>query len=609
MFDVSGAPTTAEPPPGPPGHPIDLSRISRALVRGVRWLALAGALGAVAGFLIAKLLVERQYTAEAVLLWEPVEPDEEVTDERALRTLVDSVELPDNLAAVRRKLELDIPLAGLGEAIRVVSAEDSDLVLIEADWSDPAMAARIGNVLVATFLHRRRTVDLGRRLERVDELQATVREARGALSEARAAYDALRSAHGIADLSTETRVAIEHEARLRSDADAAVATASSQQAVNERLTLAAEREPETLVLTEQETRPALLRLVDTRAELEAARARLTEEHPEVRRLQAQERALADIAFGEGALVAAQQTIGRNPQLDALRQGAMRADAMRVANEEQHDALQRMARSAAGRVQQLVSLEGEIAELESALAVRARLMQDAEASLALAIDAARTPRAGFRSLALATPPIRPRASKRRAVMLLVPLLALLAAALLLLSRELYGLRPHSCHEVAYWLGSPVVATTRWPIDPRAFGEFVADVDALEARGHGGSILLALSEEEERIAPNLAAALAGKCHDASCHRGTAVHFRHGGATDLGARRAARASARVLLIVTSGAHTARRLRAFRRVLGPETKLGVLLVGVGVDLAHQPDRAGDVDALWRPTDPSIDIRPARTQ
>lgn len=592
------------------GRPVDIARVARAVARWRRWLALALVVGALAGGAVAKLLIERQYTSQAVLIWEPTEEQaEDVPTERALRTLIDSVELPDNLAEVRQKLELEMPLGELGRQVRVVSAEDSDLVLVEVDWGDPVQAARVANTLVSIFLGRRRTLERARRLERVAELNVTLAQARTDLADARAAYDELRRLHGIADLAVETRVAIEHVARLRSDADAASATAASQRAVNERLSLAAAQEPETLLLTEQETRPALLRLADTRAELEGARARLTDDHPDVQRLAAQARALAEIAQLEDSRVSAQQTVGRNPQLDALLQSAMRADAMRVANEEQDESLRRMARRATGRVQELVSLEGAMAELVSTLSVRERLMESAAAALAHAEDAARTPRAGFRSIAEATPPVRPRASSRRAVLVATPLATFALALLLLVAWEVVRLRPSSCEEVAYWSKAPVVAATPWPQEPRALGEFIADVDALEARGDGGTLLLAFSEEEEGLAPTIATALAAARHDDPSRRGTAVHFRHGGAVDSGARREARVAARVLVLVESGAHSARALRTFRRLLGDEPELGILLVGVGADLAHLPDRVGDVAALWRPDRLTVaDTQPART-
>lgn len=67
----------------------------------------------------------------------------------------------------------------------------------------------------------------------------------------------------------------------------------------------------------------------------------------------------------------------------------------------------------------------------------------------------------------------------------------------------------------------------------------------------------------------------------------------------RRAARLADRVLVVVTSNAHKATALAGMGTRLGRDQAVGFVLIGVTDATSKLPDRAGPVEAFWRPAKP----------
>jgi len=70
-----------------------------------------------------------------------------------------------------------------------------------------------------------------------------------------------------------------------------------------------------------------------------------------------------------------------------------------------------------------------------------------------------------------------------------------------------------------------------------------------------------------------------------------------TSAGLRRQARLADRVLVVAPSGAAGVAGLRGIRAMLGRETGVAFVLVGIHEDLAKLPDRCGPVDEFWAAT------------
>ncbi len=172
-------------------------------------------LGAAAGVVIAKTVVPRTYVARTVMVWEP----EGEPDVRELRTLIDSVKLPTNLAEVRRRLTITATLSQLAGRIEVGFDSNSNLVTVAASAGEAEDAMVLADTVVDQFLRHQSELEAARVSEEVDDLEASVAVARENLREAQEEYDEFRRERGITDLSSERQQAIELAASLRAQAD------------------------------------------------------------------------------------------------------------------------------------------------------------------------------------------------------------------------------------------------------------------------------------------------------------------------------------------------------------------------------------------------------
>src|SRR4051812_6978025 len=112
MFELreTSSHSISQPSPAAPavdaargGLPVDPGRLLHSLSRGRRALIGAVIVGLVGGAILAKTVVPIEYTSTATIFWEPGTPlaGETRQDGRELRTLVDSIKVPGNLAEAR----------------------------------------------------------------------------------------------------------------------------------------------------------------------------------------------------------------------------------------------------------------------------------------------------------------------------------------------------------------------------------------------------------------------------------------------------------------------------------------------------------------------------
>ncbi len=655
MFDVGedskAASTTAPERPKAPrsGKPVEVRRLLIGLYRGRVWLIAALLVGIIAGVIIAKTLVPRVYESKAVIQWEPDQgegaPSE--PDVRELRTLVDSVKLPTNLAEIRKRLKIAQTLEQVGQRLRVAYTPESNIVTITADGPTGAGAKALADTSVQVFLDHQTKLADSRRDERVQSLEQDAQRARAKLGTVRASYDAFRKAHGVSDLSLERQHAIELAASLRAQADLARADA---QAAGARAHVLASSTSGTRTPAESDA------LRQAKAQLAAARARLSEEHPRVQSLEAEVRALqAASPEGEG-----DRGGGATP--------AGHAEAAGEAARQRERTYEDLAHQAQQRLSNLSSVEGQASALLASVHVEEGHVADLSGALAKARDEARTGSNGFRVVAPALKPEEPERSYRRPAAVVIPMAVLLLTIAILLATELWGLRVFSANELSFWGQGAVVGTSTWPQDTRSLNALIDELGDLAPEAHGTTLVVAATEAQEEVAREVAnrlqvhvavrggqeavdaayydpetgssvivpapagreprqmekgAAIVTRRVDERLARTRAGHVQRvtversevvmdgedeemrrpavieawrGEDKGPALRRAARMADRVLVVVPSGKLSISRVGQIPALVGRQDGgLGYLLVGLPPYLATLPDRAGPVDAFWK--------------
>lgn len=104
--------------------------------------------GAFGGYFLGK----RTYEARTVLRYVPAGGKTRIDPTLVLRTELDRVEIPENLAKVRFRLSLPATLEEIGAAVNVYVEEQSTLMTIQAKWKSSREAAAIANTLRDVYL-------------------------------------------------------------------------------------------------------------------------------------------------------------------------------------------------------------------------------------------------------------------------------------------------------------------------------------------------------------------------------------------------------------------------------------------------------------------------
>jgi hypothetical protein len=184
----------------------------------------------------------------------------------------------------------------------------------------------------------------------------------------------------------------------------------------------------------------------------------------------------------------QRTMGRNSVRDAITVQAEESGALRRAIEEKSHALDRVRAEADARTAKLTVAQGEaarrLADVEAAEQHTAALLRQ----IAAAEDDVRSASSGFHIVSPATTPDRSEKGLGRILAIAAPLLATIAAVLVVIFRELASLRARTGRELAFFANLPVRWTSAWPR---------LSASSSEARELGREIAMAIEEQRPTV----------------------------------------------------------------------------------------------------------------
>ncbi len=596
MYDLDDNPTRATASSRPAwraGTPLEVRRLISAVAARRKLIALALALGAAGGVALAIKFAPREFAAQALLSWDPSVAHADGRDaSRELRTLTESVNTPAVLAEVRKTLALTLTLEGLARRVEVQSNEKSNLLIVSAAAGSAEQALELARTVVDVFQRQRIEFERRRRLEAARTAGIAEQAALSEVAALRAAFEQFRKEEKFTDLSAQVGHAMDDAARLNQEQVAAradgLAEAARVAALQEELSL---RSP-SVVLAERTVRPEGTRLAEIESELAGLRGGgLSPDHPRVTMLEAQAAALRG-STNWGKSVVTERSLGRNPQIAALEARIADASASRQAALGRGRALAQLSLEALARVDQLKDVEAKASSLVRSLRTAEAHLAEIAAKKLQAQDAARAPVTGLALLEAPELPVRPRRSLRKHVAAATVLAAGLLAVLAVLAWSLRGLRVHTAGELAFWGKAPVIFSSEWPAS--GDGEDVRLDLASGAGASPGATLVVPAGAAEQHAVAELGRLAGWPAFDEALPGTLVRVWTGEPRGPALRRAARQAERVLVLVTSGAHSAPELSALAAQLGADSRLGFALVSVPPALSLLPDRVGDSRSFW---------------
>ncbi|MEY4578421.1 MAG: hypothetical protein RL701_3124 [Pseudomonadota bacterium] len=617
-----------------PGVPVDSGRIVQALRRHWKVLPISVAAGALLGLVIAALLIKPAYTAKATVLWEPHAEGE--PSDRSFLTQVDSIKLTSNLQEVKKRLHSKLTVDELKEKINLLFDGQSHLVVVEANDASAKGSMALAKTVVAVFLDYQRSIGHDRGSEHLRHVEADIAAAHTQLDNARAALDGFRRELGVADYEIEHKTALatvtELERLIQTSETEVTAAVTTQRSLTAELA----KLPATTFSVGSSTNPDQIELARLKTSLASESNHLSPEHPTIQRIQGNIAALENkIKTGVGGTVTTGTTVTRNAQRDVLET----ARAQAVVNEK--SALQRGTDAKAALIQARERLakfsasEGRAQQLLSAVAAQETHVNELEAQRVRTRDQVRSAAADFRVVTPATLPDKPNPSTRRAVVIRMPIVALIIALLGIVAYELRGLRVHTAREAGFWANAAVVASSTWPREQTTLRALVDELSDAAPAVRGTTLVVGARVNEVPLAREIAywlsqltaglaqrgivgadqpvmamqgvAAVQGRssAQPIAAESGTALAHRttealaiaqawDGPADGQSLRRASRLADRVLVVVAAGTMSVTEIGQLRARLGRSTGIGLLLVGLNPEFIRLPDRVGEVDRFW---------------
>jgi uncharacterized protein involved in exopolysaccharide biosynthesis len=591
-----------------PGSPVDMARVYLFCTRFWFWLLIGFAMSAVGGVMIARALIPYQYEATCTLLANPT--GSESIRPVELQAEADSVKLSSNLDAIRGKLGVRLPNEVFSRLIHVeFDIQRSNLLAIQASWSSAQQAARLANTAAETFIEYEKRRTLTEREEQVKKLQADLDAAAARLANHRQVYSTLRKEKGVSDITIETRLAVEEAAKLRFEADKSTEEAKRIRSVMNTNTrpsdsAAAARGSDT-VIESRETVGIRYDLAQARARLATVSSRLPPEHPTVKAIEQEVKALEKKLPQQASHY---RSTNAREALEKVLIGQSKAEAAAVRAEQ--------------RVRQLADNESEMTVILTDIQVAERHVEDLKGRLAVARDAVRDTSTTFEMLTAAQPPPYPVKSNRKVVAMAIGMgLVGLILAVSLLS-ILWRMRAYTAAEVAYWTKSPVVGSSTWPRDADALNALVRDLDDFLPMTTGSTMVVSLADEDHELVTEVTRQIISSEREDSSRYTTSDSSRvpkartsggsvsnsgpigvtkseifpwNGANSEPALRRAARLADRVLVLVRSGTSSAFDLAALTTLLGRQEGVGILLLGIDSAFTKLPDRVGDVEQFWK--------------
>ncbi|WP_236605313.1 GumC family protein [Sandaracinus amylolyticus] len=476
-------------------------------------------IGVVVGVVLAKFVIKHNYDSSASMRFEGVQPLAEGAEassqdvRRDLPSRLESLRRDEVLREVRHRMGMDpVPLAALQNLFENTQDAEAGLVTITAHSTTPEEAARFANTIVDTFIEyqlgaRRREIET-----EIANLDGRIVAARQELDGTRSRYDAFRTEHGVTDLTTEQEAALEQAADLRAEADLAAAEIASLEARVRELREEVRRQPRMQVVSSQSESVDQTELARAEAHLEQLRGQLSEDHPRFQVADRQVRALRERVRSGGGSKVGSVSMGASSTFETAATALATASADLEAARQRSVQLQRLAQEAQQRVAAFSAIEGDATALLADVQVKQTLLNNLQNHRARLQNMIENPDTGFRVIARAVAPESAAPSKRKYYVAAgVPLALVLLVLVVVVGRELRGLKLHTASEISFWGNGPVVGTTTWPRDPSAAGDLVADMDDFVPKSTGTMLVVGATEHEMPLATELAKQLAADWTD--------------------------------------------------------------------------------------------------
>lgn len=581
-----------------PGSPVDRYRVYLFFKRYRYWLLLSLALSGLSGVFLARALIPYEYQAACTLMANPSGP--ESTRSVEIQAEADSVKLSSNLDEVRRRLGIGLQTELFSKLIRVhFDIQRSNLLLIQASWGSPELAAKVANTVAETFIEYEKRQALAERQQQIKKLQADLEAAAARLANHRQVYSTLRKEKGVSDITIETRLAVEEAAKLRFEADKGAEEAKRIRTISSSADVRSSGGD--FSVESKEIAALRYDLAQARARLATVSARLPPEHPTVKAIEQEVKALEK----------------KLPQQINRSRGSNVRETLEKVLVSQSKA-EAAAAQAEQRVRQLADNENEMTVILTDIQVAERHVEDLKVKLTIARDSSRETATAFRILTPAQPPPYPEKSQRKVLAMAVSTgLAGLTLAVFLLT-ALRGLRVFTSTELAFWTNCPVVGSSVWPRDADALTALIRDLDDLFPSATGSTMVVSLDDTENELSAEVARRLTSSAReDCSASAAPKSSSSGGAVSNIGPtgnkkrevfpwtgenrgpalRRAARLADRVLVLVRSGTTSAFELARLTTLLGRRQGVGVLLLDIDSAFIKLPDRVGDAEQFWKST------------
>jgi len=455
---------------------------------------------------LASFFLPKTYESSAHLLYEG-SALLQIEDKQlaAPGAFVDSATAPSRLREVRERLGWDISLDEIESRIdAVLEGEAAMRILGRAGTAEDARA--LTQTTLDVFLERQTKFNQHKLARLTEANQSALAWAKESREEARQAYQAFREKSGKPDLIREKEDLLVRAAKLRSDIDAASVEVAAEQARITEFEKARLELPGQIVASATKGSPVDTPLAQARAELAAARASLSSQHPTVQALTERVASLqAQRAADKSEL--GERTVVNNPARMAVDQQLATARAALAGAREREAALRVLLQATKDEAAQLGPEEGEARQVVGALELAEHRVDELSARAAALRDAQMSQLSGFRILSVPMLPEEAQHSKAQVVLMVtLPLVTVLIVALVLIVRRLRGLTVEAPREVAWWGDGPVLGTSVWPRDPRALDAFVDELEDHGVYGAGRTLVVPATEAERDIACSFAMRLA-------------------------------------------------------------------------------------------------------
>src|SRR5262249_12142830 len=151
----------------------------------------------------------------------------------------------------------------------------------------------------------------------------------------------------------------------------------------------------------------------------------------------------------------------NPNYQAAQAALLASQAAEQAAAARRDNYKLRSAEAEAKLSKLSAAQGRAQQLQAAITSEETHKGALDTERVRNQDQARSSAADFRVVNRAGMPEKPNASARRAMVVRMPIIALVLAIIGIVAYELRGLRVHTAREAGFWANAAVIASSTWP----------------------------------------------------------------------------------------------------------------------------------------------------